>query len=379
MRKRIAVYAASLDPVTYGHINIIERASPLYNELVVLVAVDNRKNYTFTPRERLRMVESATKHLPNVKVAISIGRYIVKEAEDLGAQVIIRGLRNFKDMDDEQVLAEENRKISPGIETVWLPCLPHLMHVSSSMVKGHVGIDPGWEKEVGRSVPKLVVKNLKEKFLLGRARKHWDSLMNDLGNPIGSERFFNSLIASYSEPHRYYHNLEHILSMLDELEVFDSTHKRRTALKMAIWYHDKIYDPGSKNHPVIADNEERSAYQARKDLNEMGFDESFIAEVERLIICTNHKSRPEDVDALTIIDLDLMILGKSKVEFDAYEAGIRKEYKWVPNGTYAKKRIEVLESFLTRKKIYFFKFFQDKYEKTATKNLQKSIYVLLYR
>jgi pantetheine-phosphate adenylyltransferase len=101
---------ASLDPITNGHINVIERMAPLYDELIVLVAVDSRKSYTFTPEERVDMTKAAVAHLPNVLVDVCIGHYVVKQAESIGAQVIVRGLRNFKDLEDEQTLAEENRR-----------------------------------------------------------------------------------------------------------------------------------------------------------------------------------------------------------------------------------------------------------------------------
>lgn len=185
MESRKAVYAASLDPITHGHINIIERTAPLYDSLFVLVAVDTRKIYTFTAEERVDMAKEAVAHLPNVVVDACIGQYVVRKAEAFGAQVIIRGIRNFKDVEDEQTLAEENRNISPHIETIWVPCRPNLMHVSSSMVKGHVGVDPEWEDQVARSVPNAVVAKLKEKFTFVKALKHWSSLMTLVGNPPG--------------------------------------------------------------------------------------------------------------------------------------------------------------------------------------------------
>jgi len=165
MKERIAVYAASLDPITNGHVNIIERTAPLYDQLIVLVAVDLKKKYTFTPEERAEMAILAVTHLPNVSVQVCTGRYVVRHAESVGAQVIIRGLRNFKDLEDEQVLSIENRSICPHIETFFVPCLPDLMHVSSSMVKGHVGVDPDWEAQVARSVPVVVVKKLRQKII----------------------------------------------------------------------------------------------------------------------------------------------------------------------------------------------------------------------
>ncbi len=168
MKVRKVVYAASLDPITNGHINVIERMAPIYDELVVVVAADSRKTYTFTLDERMEMAKAAVAHLPNVTVDACIGRYVVKHASDIGAQAIVRGIRDFKDLGDELILAEENRWICAHVETIWIPCLPYLMHVSSSMVRAHVGADPGWEAEVARLVPAAVVTKLKEKFLLGK-------------------------------------------------------------------------------------------------------------------------------------------------------------------------------------------------------------------
>lgn len=364
MKARKAVYAASLDPITNGHINVIERMAPLYDEFVVIVAVDSRKNYTFTPEERVDMTKAAVAHLPNVSVDVCIGHYVVKQAKSMGAQVIVRGLRNFKDLEDEQTLAEENRKICSQIETVWVPCLPNLMHVSSSMVKGHVGIDPDWTEQVARSVPAAVVTKLKEKFVLGKARKHWAALMSMLGNPKGSEAVLKDLLTRYSEPQRAYHNLEHIVAMLDELEYLKESDP---AVALGIWFHDAVYDPKTK------ENEERSAQLAKDTIGQIGLPDSLGEQVGDLIIATKHAAIPTERAAQILVDLDLMILGKPEKVFDAYEVGIRKEYDWVPQSDFSAGRSKILQSFLDRSSIYSTQLFRDKYESAARKNLVRSI------
>lgn len=371
MKTRRAVYAASLDPITNGHINVIERMAPLYDELIVLVAADPRKTYTFSTEERVEMAKAAVAHLPNVTVDACIGRYVVKQAQEMGARAIIRGLRNFKDLEDEQTLAEENRKICPEIETIWVPCLPHLMHVSSSMVRGHVGIDPEWECQVARSVPAAVVTKLKEKFILGKARKHWAALMSALGNPKESETVLKEILKRYGEPHRGYHNLVHIVSMLDELE----TRRNELAgergvdlsITFAIWFHDAIYDPKAK------DNEEQSARLAKDMIKQMSLPDSLGEQVDALIMATKHTAVPTDGAAQILVDLDLMILGKPEQEFDAYETGIREEYQWVPEPDFRKGRSAILQSFLDRPSIYSTEMFRNKYELVARKNLERSI------
>jgi len=378
MKTRKAIYAASLDPITNGHINVIERMAPLYDELVIIIAVDSRKKYTFSTDERVEMAKYATTHIKNVTVSVCVGQYVVRCADSIGAQVIIRGIRNNKYLDDEQILAEENRKICPNIETIFVPCLSSLMYVSSSVAKGHVGVDPDWEHQVARLVPVHVILKLKMKFILEKARKHWESLMRAFGNPINSEKVFLSLVKRYSEAHRAYHTLEHVVSMLDEFEEIKDQAKNPEALKLAIWYHDAIYDPEHKDHHVVADNEARSAYNAELDMKELGLSASIITLISGtydtgLISATTHTQLTSDNDAQILVDLDLAVLGRKEVEFDIYEEGIRKEYNFVPDADFRAGRSKILQSFLDRSSIYQTKYFMDKYESIARKNLQRSI------
>lgn len=367
MTMRKAVYAASLDPITYGHINIAERMAPLYDTLVVVVAVDSRKTYTCSPEERVDMAKAALAHLPNVTVEVCLGHYVVKHAEAIGAQVIIRGLRNYNDLEYEQALAEENRKICPHIETILVSCLPHLMHVSSSMVKGHVGIDPTWEEQVARSVPPPVVAKLKEKYILGRARKHWASLMASLGNPKHADEVLADLLLRYSEPHRAYHTLLHIVNTLDEFAQLEHGGKNANAVILATWFHDAIYDTTAKG------SEEASAELAKTAMRKLGLLLKMGKEVERLILATMHAAAPTDADAQMLVDVDLAILGKSEKEFDAYEVDIRKEYAWVPEAEFRSRRAEILQGFLDRPTIFSTDILRTKYEQSARKNLERSI------
>jgi len=366
MSVRKAVYAGSFDPITNGHINVIERIAPLYDELVVIVAADSRKTYAFTSEERMSMTKAAVAHLPNVTIDVCVGRYVVKHADLIGAQVIIRGLRNFKDLEDEHALAEENRRICAHIETVWVPCLPDLMHLSSSMVKGHVGADPDWEEQVARSVPAPVVIKLKEKFILDKARKHWTSLISALGNPKGVEDIFKDLITRYGEPHRTYHNLEHIITMLDELEQFGDmlTHLEEA---WAIWHHDAVCDPKAK------DNEEQSDLISKNHARKLGLPDLFGELAGTFILATKHSALPLDDRAKIVVDLDMAILGKPEKEFDSYEARIRREYDCISQPDFYANRSRILQSFLDRPSIYSTELFRSKYESIARKNMERSI------
>jgi len=373
MEKRKAVYAASLDPITNGHLNVIERMAPLYDELVVLVAVDGKKNYMFTSEERVAMARAAVARLPNVTVGTCVGRYVVKVAEEVGARVVIRGLRNFKDLEDEQVLAMENRQIAPIIETIFVPCLPQLMHVSSSMVKGHVGVDPDWEAQVSRSVPKAVVVKLKEKYVLAKAIKHWAALMDELGNPKGAPAVFERLVACYGEAGRFYHVLEHIVDMLDETNLAIGALKNSLAVRLAIWFHDSVYDTGNKDRRVVFYNETLSACMAERELLALGFAPDLVGAVKALVMVTSYAAEAENDDARFLSDLDIAILGKPAEEFDRYEACIRKEYAHVGDGLFCERRKMILRNILERKPLYRTEPFRLRYEGAARANLARSI------
>ncbi len=378
MAKRKAVYAASLDPITNGHLNIIERMAPLYDELIVLVAVDGRKNYMFTPEERVAMAEAAVEHLPNVAVGVCLGRYVVKVAEEEGARVVFRGLRNSSDLEAEQVMAIENRQIAPSVETILVPCLPELMHVSSSMVKSHVGVDPDWETQVSRSVPAAVVVKLKEKHVLAKAAKHWAALMAELENPKGAGAVFNGLVKAYGEPHRYYHTLAHIVDMLDELDAWGTELllDDPVAAKFAIWYHDVVYVPHTADLQPVTDNEERSAQRLAADLETLGLPSALINKAKAHVLCTTHRVAPPEHDARVVADLDLAILGKSAKEFDRYEAAIRAEYGLVPEPLFRARRVKILRLFLDtnlRPSIYLTDALRSGYEAPARANLARSL------
>lgn len=371
MKKRKAVYAGSFDPITNGHINVIERVSPLYDQLVILIAADPHKIYMFTPDERLTMVRNIMSYLPNVTVEVSAGGYSANYAQSIKAQTLIRGLRSLKGLDEEQTLATENRGICSNVETLWVPCLPDLMHVSSSMVRGHVGIDPSWIKQVARSVPIAVVAQLKKKYILEKAKAHWASLMNCLGNPKSSDEILQDLLNRYDEPHRVYHTLEHIVAMLDEFALTETNvGSSATEIKLAIWYHDVAYDiePNSES-------EERSSRHAKWRMREMGVPAHSINSICEWIMMTTHNVEvPDTADFVRILlDLDLAILGKEEQLFDAYEDGIRREYSWVPEPAFRRVRSDILQSFLDRDSIYFTQEFRKKYEANARRNLQRSI------
>ena len=129
-----AVYPGSFDPVTYGHLDVIERAAAVFAEVNVAVVVNPNKNPLFSLSERVEMLEACTKHLPNVTITQFEG-LLVKYVQDKGAQVIIKGLRAISDFEYEFQMALMNRKQNPNIETLFMMTSSQYSYLSSSMAK----------------------------------------------------------------------------------------------------------------------------------------------------------------------------------------------------------------------------------------------------
>ena len=133
--ERIAVCPGSFDPVTIGHLDIITRASKLFERVIVLVSKNIMKtNESFTPQERKDMILCVTKHLSNVQVDISDG-LLADYVKDAGAIAIVKGLRAVSDFEYEFQMALANRKLYAGAETVFLTTTAENMYLSSSVVK----------------------------------------------------------------------------------------------------------------------------------------------------------------------------------------------------------------------------------------------------
>jgi len=158
---RIAVYIGSFDPVTLGHLNIIERASTLVDRLVVGIGINIEKQPLFSLDERIAMLNRAIEHLPNVEVR-SFQGLAVKFVRDSGARVMLRGVRSLSDIEAEFTMTLANRKLDAGIETVFLMADEQFTHVSSSLLKQITPLAS--DEELARFVPKSIIPELRKKF-----------------------------------------------------------------------------------------------------------------------------------------------------------------------------------------------------------------------
>jgi pantetheine-phosphate adenylyltransferase len=158
---RRAVYTGSFDPITLGHLNVIERSSRLVDELIVGVGINIGKEPLFTVEERVDLVERVTRPLGNVSVR-PFAELAVHFVRECNARVIIRGVRSLSDMDTEFTMTLANRKLDPGIETVFLMADEEFSHVSSSLIKQITPL--ARDEELARFVPREIIPDLRRKL-----------------------------------------------------------------------------------------------------------------------------------------------------------------------------------------------------------------------
>ena len=155
-----AVYPGSFDPVTFGHLDIIKRASTIFDELTVSVLNNKVKNPLFSVEERVNILKEATKDLPNVKIDSFSGLLINYCAEN-DLHIAVRGLRAITDFEYELQLAQVNRLLSKGsLDTVFLITSLEYAYLSSTAVKEIAGFGG----EISQCVPEFVVKLIQEKY-----------------------------------------------------------------------------------------------------------------------------------------------------------------------------------------------------------------------
>ena len=131
---RRAIYPGSFDPATYGHIDMIERSAKIVDELVVAVLRNSAKNPLFSVEERVSMLEEITEHLPNVYIR-SFDGLLIDYAREVGASIIVRGLRAVTDFEYELQIAQTNRIVNSQIDTVFLTTSLEYSYLSSTIVK----------------------------------------------------------------------------------------------------------------------------------------------------------------------------------------------------------------------------------------------------
>ncbi|HAA27930.1 MAG TPA: hypothetical protein DCE56_10050 [Cyanobacteria bacterium UBA8553] len=201
------------------------------------------------------------------------------------------------------------------------------------------------------------------------ASTKFHSLLAPFGvNPVINQEIFTAIATAYSGADRHYHNLTHILQVLQIINSMRPQAENPAALEFSAWFHDIIYDPKAK------DNEEKSAEYATNILKLIKIPSATIDKVAKIILATKtHQAPDNDIDIYIFLDADLSILGASSWEYNIYNRGIRKEYSWLSEAEYRWGRIQVLQKFIEGERIYLTDQIFDAREIKARQNIQTEI------
>lgn len=351
-----ALYAGSFDPPTNGHMYVVKTAANMFDKLYIGVAQNASKNASFSADERHYILKQSLGEIEvsNAAVIVISDEFAARVAARLGCQNLIRGVRGASDLEVETAIAHVNMMAAPNVSTITIPALSDIANVSSSMVRGLVGL-LGWRGVVRRMVPAATMRALE--------RKRADALYEDR-DVFLSRSSFTNLFGRYLEEHRVYHGIGHIIECLEWLEHAIKNNVQIESLSditRAIWYHDAIYDPTKH------DNERLSA-----DLAADGH-----GPVAKMILATarhfDADFRPEDPDTQLLLDIDIASFGESFSESEWIAQAIRKEYAFVPANIYCRERAKLLDKLLARPHIYRTKFFRERLEEAARHNIKKEI------
>ncbi len=157
----VAVYPGSFDPITLGHLNVMERASRLFDRLVIGIGINIEKRPMFDAEEREKLIREATCHLDHIEIRTFEG-LAVEFVRNCGARVMVRGVRPITDIPAELTMMMANRRLAPEVETLFMVADGELAHVSSSLIKQIAWVTG--DEELRRFLPENVVAALRKKL-----------------------------------------------------------------------------------------------------------------------------------------------------------------------------------------------------------------------
>jgi pantetheine-phosphate adenylyltransferase len=369
--KKIA-FSGTLDPITNGHMWVIQEARELADEVIVFLSENPSKKAQFTAPRRKEIVEQsvAVQGWTNVSVIVVYGDYTARAAKRQGIDFLIRGIRNTSDFDYENLIQQANVDVLHGAKTLFVMPPRDLGSVSSSFVRGLQG-PVGWHWTTKQFMPAPAYCA----WILDWLRKDWDKLWPDYHPDTGT--WFARLTGdtAYGAPARAYHNLDHLVHGLTEITAWASNTGASSAdvgkLKKAFWFHDAVYG-GSRDGQS---NEEQSA---RLWLASGLGTTADADDVATLIRVTEH-ARPQPVThrlQTAMLGADLAILGQPEDVYDNYALSVRAEYSSVDDASYKAGRKNALGHFqrmAAADSLYADRYFSNLYTQQALDNIGREL------
>ena len=372
-------FSGTLDPITNGHMWVIQEARSIADEVVIFISENPFKKPQFSAEKRKTIVEHsvAAAGWSNVTVTIVKGDYTARAAKRHGIDYLIRGIRNTADFDYENLIQQANVDILQGAKTIYVMPPRDLGSVSSSFVRALQG-PVGWHWSVKNFLPGPAYSA----WILDWLHKEWDTLWQcqkmGANEHTKSLHWFNRLVGetAYGSVLRPYHNLDHLVHGLSEINVWaantntNASENDVATLKKAFWFHDAAYDVPHK----LISNEEASArlwIEAELATDDVEGPASLIRATDHLQ--SNTITHPlKDV----MLSIDLAILGQRDSIYDAYSHAVRIEYAIVEENIFRENRKRVLTYFqqmAASDRLFPDRYFADLYGQNALENLSREI------
>ncbi len=192
----------------------------------------------------------------------------------------------------------------------------------------------------------------------------WPALLS------GHSDLRDRLINAYDEPHRSYHDLQHLREVFERIDVLASAEEQDIdldAVLLAAWFHDSVYD-------AEGDNEERSAVLAAQELTDADVTPALVSEVARLVrVTATHQVSDGDLEGQVLCDADLGILAADQQRYDGYTSGVRREYQHVSDNDFRHGRAQILRNLLAAPTLFNTSFARQHWEKAARESVQREI------
>ncbi len=368
--KKIA-FSGTLDPITNGHMWVIEEARALADEVVVFISENPDKKPLFGADQRKAIVEAsvAQRGWNNVSVIVVRADYTARAAKRHGVDYLIRGIRNTSDFDYENLIQQVNVDVLQGAKTVFVMPPRDLGSVSSSFVRGLQG-PVGWHWSMRKFVPEPAYAA----WLLNWLRREWAKLWPDVA-PAGAAHWFAYLVGAeaWGAPQRHYHNLDHLVHGLSEITSWavntGADALDVATLRKAFWFHDAVYGKGG----AMSDESQSARLWLDAQLDD-GDAEGPAA----LIRATEHLQGDAIAHPLRDVmqSVDLAILGQPEDIYDSYAGNVRAEYAHVADDAWRAGRARVLQHFLAQAQgghLYPEPYFAALYLQQASVNLAREL------
>lgn len=351
-------FAGTFDPFTNGHIWVVEEALEMAKHVVIMLPDNPSKkpNVPVLLRKQIIQDVASERGWTNVSVEIVESDYTARSAAKMGITRLIRGIRSGTEFEYESQLHRANVDVIDGVKTIFVIPPPELASLSSSYVKSFMANSPkGWHWIIKRMVPEAAYNQLRQQWLHNQWKQLWDYDTKDGIHQVPYEINFKTLISTdyYMAPCREYHNLDHIVHGLSELDAWYLLETRKLTtehdlkvLKKAFWFHDAIYTGRSGE---LSDEESSAQLWERLSISR---DDR--REVANLIRCTDHLQSHNILHTLkdVLIGADLAILGSpftgKHQTYVNYVKQIRAEYSHYSDVDYYKGRNLVLQKLLDK-------------------------------